>query len=85
MARKTTAELQQQIQVLISESGGKERAEKTLGQSISEFRREFWYDMQDRLVSEKYQQQLLNSISVTRKDVVSFYNTFKDGRMDCIR
>tara|TARA_B100000886_G_scaffold338584_1_gene301765 strand:+ start:2872 stop:4149 length:1278 start_codon:yes stop_codon:yes gene_type:complete len=71
--------LEQQIQVLISESGGKKRAEKILGQSISEFRREFWYDMQDRLVSEKYQQQLLNSISATRKDVVDFYYTFKDS------
>ena len=71
--------LEQQIQLLISESGGRDRAEKVLGQSISEFRREFWYDMQDRLVSEKYQQQLLNSISATRKDVVAFYNTFKDS------
>ena len=71
--------LEQQIQLLISESGGKDRAEKVLGQSISEFRREFWYDMQDRLVSEKYQQQLLNSISTTRKDVIAFYNTFKDS------
>ena len=35
--------------------------------------------MQDRLVSEKYQQQLLNSISATRKDVIAFYNTFKDS------
>ena len=71
--------LEQQIQMLISESGGKDRAEKVLGQSISEFRREFWYDMQDRLVSEKYQQQLLNSISTTRNDVITFYNTFKDS------
>ena len=71
--------LEQQIQLLISESGGRDRAEKILGQSISEFRREFWYDMQDRLVSEKYQQQLLNSISTTRKDVLAFYNTFKDS------
>jgi len=71
--------LEQQIQLLISESGGRDRAEKVLGQSISEFRREFWYDMQDRLVSEKYQQQLLNSISTTRNDVITFYNTFKDS------
>ncbi len=71
--------LEQQIQVLISESGGKDRAEKVLGQPISQFRREFWYEMQDRLVSEKYQQQLLNSISTTRKDVIGFYNTFKDS------
>ena len=71
--------LEQQIDLLISESGGKERAEEVIGQSISEFRREFWYDMKDRLVSEKYQQQLLSSISITRSDVVSFYNTYKDS------
>ena len=43
--------LDQQIEMLIAQAGGEERAEEALGQSISDFRRELWYHMKDRLVS----------------------------------
>jgi len=71
--------LDQQIQMLISQAGGEKKAEEALGQSIKSFRREFWYEMRDRLLSEKYQQQLINNIKVTRSDVLSFYKTYKDS------
>ena len=35
--------------------------------------------MRDRLLSEKYQQQLINNIKVTRLDVLNFYETYKDS------
>ena len=50
--------LDQQIQMLVAQAGGEDRAEDALGQPLSDFRREFWYDMRDRLVSERYQQKL---------------------------
>ncbi len=71
--------LDQQIQMLISQAGGENKAEEALGQSIKSFRREFWYEMRDRLLSEKYQQQLINNIKVTRLDVLGFYETYKDS------
>ena len=71
--------LEQQIQMLVMQAGGESQAVEVLGQSLSDFRREFWYDMRDRLVSEKYQQQLLNNVSVTRGDVVVFFKTYKDS------
>jgi len=71
--------LDQQIQMLISQAGGEKKAEEALGQSIKSFRREFWYEMRDRLLSEKYQQQLINNIKVTRLDVLGFYETYKDS------
>ena len=71
--------LDQQIEMLIAQAGGEERAEEALGQSISDFRREFWYDMKDRLVSEKYQQQLIGSISVTRSEIELFFDAYKDS------
>ncbi len=71
--------LDQQIQMLISQAGGEEKAEEALGQTLKSFRREFWYEMRDRLLSEKYQQQLINSVKVTRLDVLDFYNTYKDS------
>ena len=71
--------LDQQIQMLISQAGGEKKAEEALGQSIKSFRREFWYEMRDRLLTEKYQQQLINNIKVTRLDVLNFYETYKDS------
>ena len=71
--------LDQQIENLILQSGGEENAEKIIGQKIKDFRREFWYEMQDRLISEKYQQSLLSNITVTNEDVKSFILTYKDS------
>ena len=71
--------LDQQIQMLIAQAGGESRAEDALGQPIKDFRREFWYDMKDRMISERYQQQLLSAIVVTRSEVKEFYKTYKDS------
>ena len=71
--------LDQQIQMLVAQAGGEDRAEEALGQPLNDFRREFWYDMRDRLVSERYQQKLLDGISITRSDVVGFFQAYKDS------
>ena len=78
-AKEVDLALEQQVQLLISQAGNKKNAEEMLGQSIKDFQREFWYDMKDRMVSERYQQQMINSISVTRDDVLAFYETYKDS------
>ena len=71
--------LDQQIKTFIEQAGGKESAEKSLGQSLKSFRREFWQEMHDRLISEQFQYSLLSKISTNKKDVFSFYNTYKDS------
>lgn len=71
--------LDQQIEMFISQSGNEERAEEMLGQSLKSFRREFWYEMRDRLTTERYQQSLINKINVNREDVESFFSTYKDS------
>jgi len=71
--------LDQQIQMLVSQAGGESQAEIALGQPIKDFRREFWYDMKDRMISERYQQQLLSAVVITRSEVKDFYNTYKDS------
>ena len=53
--------LDQQIETFIMRAGTEEMAETMLGQSLNDFRREFWYDMRDRLITEQYQQQLIKN------------------------
>ena len=71
--------LDQQEQNIISQAGSEATAVKMLGQSLKSFRREYWQDMKDRLITDKYQQQLLQNIKVTREEVVDFFNTYKDS------
>ena len=77
--KEVNQSLDQQIEMLINQAGSEENAAEALGQSIKSFRREFWYDMRDRMITERYQQQLLNSITITRSDVKEFYKSYKDS------
>ena len=71
--------LEQQIETILQQAGGKAAAEKMLGQSINSFRSEFWFDMRDKIVSEKYQQKMLTKITVSKSDVFSFFKTYRDS------
>ena len=68
-----------QVENIIRQAGGKDEAEKMLQQSIKSFRSEFWYEMKEKIISEKFQQKVLSKIKVSKKDVYSFFETFKDS------
>tara|TARA_B100000035_G_scaffold310206_1_gene317636 strand:+ start:127 stop:1398 length:1272 start_codon:yes stop_codon:yes gene_type:complete len=71
--------LDQQINNVVMQAGGEKEAEKMLGQSIKSFRSEFWYDMKDKIISEKYQQKLLSKIKISKKEVLSFFDIYRDS------
>ena len=71
--------LEQQIETFIMRAGTEEMAEIMLGQSLNDFRREYWYDMRDRLITEQYQQQLIMSVNINREGVVSFFTNYRDS------
>jgi len=71
--------LEQQIETVIMRAGTEKMAETMLGQSLNDFRREYWYDMRDRLITEKYQQQLIMSVNINRENVVNFFTSYKDS------
>lgn len=71
--------MDQRIERFLAQSGGEEAAEKALGQSLRSYRREFWYDMRDMLLTDTYRQQLIAKLSVNRDDVINFFETYKDS------
>ena len=71
--------LQQQIDNIVQQAGGESAAETALGQPLRVFKREYWYDVRDMLITQKYQQTLMSKVSVSRSDVERFYNTYKDS------
>ncbi len=68
-----------QVENIIRQAGGKTEAEKMLQQSIKSFRSEFWFEMRDKIISEKFQQKVLSKIRVSKNDVYSFFEIFKDS------
>ena len=77
--KEVNQSLDQQVENIIMQAGGKKEAEKMLGQSIKSFRSEFWFDMKDKIISEKYQQKMLSKIKVSKNDVFSFFEIYKDS------
>ena len=71
--------LQQQIDNIVQQAGGEDAAETALGQPLRVFKREYWYDVRDMLVTQKYQQTIMSKVDVNRADVERFYKTYKDS------
>ena len=77
--KEVDAALESQINNILSQAGSEEKAEEMLGESLRDFRREYWFDIKERLFADKYQQMKLQGLSVNRNDVESFYKAFKDS------
>lgn len=77
--KEVDSALETQISNILSQAGSEENAEKMLGEPLRDFKREYWYDIRDRLYADKFQQLKLQGVSVNRTDVESFYNTYKDS------
>ena len=71
--------LNQQIEGIVAQAGGEEAAEKAIGQPLRAFKREYWYEIKDMLITQKYQQDLMGKLSVSKKDVEVFYKAFRDS------
>ena len=74
--------LQQQIDNIVQQAGGEEAAEVALGQPLRVFKREYWYDVRDMLITQKYQQTLISKININREGVLAFYNQYQDSIPD---
>jgi len=74
--------LNQQVDNIIAQAGSEEAAEKAIGQPLRTFRREYWYEIKDMLITQKYQQTLIGNVSISKKGVKLFYKTYKDSIPD---
>ena len=71
--------LEAQIENILAQAGNEENAEQMLGEPLRDFRREYWYDIRDRLYSDKFQQLKLQGVAINRAEVENFYGTYKDS------
>ncbi len=71
--------LDQQIDNMIAQVGSEEKLLEVLGVKMREFRDDQWFEVRDRMIAERYQGQKMASISITRDEVISFFNTYRDS------
>lgn len=77
--KEVSQSLDMQVENIIMQAGSEERAEEMLGQSLRSFKREYWMEMRERLITERYQQTLMSNINVTRDELIDFYETYRDS------
>jgi peptidyl-prolyl cis-trans isomerase SurA len=59
--------------------GSQQRLEEMYGMSVSRMKREFRDEMRKQLLSQRLQQMKFSSVTVSRREIEEFYNTFKDS------
>ncbi|MGC9363001.1 MAG: peptidylprolyl isomerase [Fidelibacterota bacterium] len=77
--REVETMLEQQIENIIFQAGSEENAEKILGKSLNEIRRDYRPQMKNRLIVEKLKNEKFATINITRREVEKFYQTYKDS------
>jgi len=77
--KEVDSALEAQINNILSQAGSEEKAEEMLGEPLRDFKREYWFDIKDRLYADKYQQMKFQGVSINRTEVESFFNTYKDS------
>ena len=78
-SREVDVAVEQYLNSLISQYGTEDRVEELAGKSMSEVRREFWPNMREQLITQRLQEQLLVDVTVTRNEVILFFEEYQDS------
>ena len=68
-----------EINLMKERAGSLSALENILGQSIQEYKMYLWNEIEKRLLIEKYQQNFMLNITISRPEIVKFYNEYKDS------
>ncbi len=71
--------LNERIDVFTNQVGSKENLEKAFGMSIGDIKNSYWETVREELLIEKFKYSLLGNVTVSKKEVFSFYEEFKDS------
>ncbi len=71
--------LDQQVESMIAKAGSEDKLEEYLSQSIRAFRKDYYEDLYKLMLVDRYQGSFMYSVSITRPEVETFYNTYQDS------
>ncbi|MCG2588676.1 peptidylprolyl isomerase [Rhodohalobacter sulfatireducens] len=76
--------MDQRIQQLTRQAGSEQALENAFGQSLVEIRAEFREQFRDQLTAQRVQQTKIQEISITRPEVVNFFNQIPEDQIPII-
>ena len=68
-----------QIDDFISRAGSEKQFLEMAGMSMRQIRADYWKNIRDMMVVERYQFSKIQHVDVSREEVFSFYNIYKDS------
>ena len=71
--------IENEIELMTQRAGSKIALENILNMSIQEYKIEMWEEVKRRLLIEKYQQSYLSKITISRPEIIEFYNNNIDS------
>ncbi len=71
--------LNDQIDAFILQAGSEEKFEEMVGMSMRQIKSEYWKEIRNMMVVERYQFSKLQNIDVSRQEVSDFFVSFKDS------
>ena len=78
-ADEVDAALEQQLTEIISRAGSEGALEKALGQPIRQIKKDYWVEIKNMILIDRFRYSLFSGVDVTRKEVQSFYSHYKDS------
>ena len=76
---EVTRSLDQQFQNFVKQAGSEQALEKVYGKPVSRMKREFRPEMRKQLLIQKLRQQREANLSVSRREVEEFFESYKDS------
>ena len=71
--------LNERIDVFTNQVGSRENLEKAFGMSLGDIKNNYWETVREELLIEKFKYVLLGGVSISRQEVLSFYEEYKDS------
>jgi len=78
-ANEVDAALEQQLAEIISRAGSEGALEEALGQPIRQIKKDYWVEIKNMILMDRFRYSLFSGVDVTRKEVQSFYSHYKDS------
>jgi len=71
--------LNQQVDDFILRAGSEKLFLEMVGMSMRQIKADYWQNIRDMLVVEKYQYSIIQGVDVSRIEVLDFFNSYKDS------
>lgn len=72
---QVNSEMENRIRIIENQIGGRDKMEEFYGKTITQIKKEFASAIRDQLLSQEMERQITSAISVTPRDVETFYNS----------